>query len=176
MKSIMVVRLVTALLLVNTSSLNAGTVAYPFPVSSYIDLSHLYPFSLFLEVEEPYLDLIFDEELGRFKDSSTTLAVSSDIPSGESKLLEYQFQLTRNASICNRFGQEGEAYVEDIVDVHVDNQALDEGEYSEHFKFDKVDENGFAYGENELLLTGNQIDGSGLECQGEVILVVEIVL
>ncbi|WP_146153895.1 hypothetical protein [Photobacterium sanctipauli] len=158
-----------------TNGLMAKQIPHLFKVSTYIDKTDLYPYSLTLLAEPSSLYLEFNSQLGRFDDATTELIVNSNIPEVESAAFTYQVTLVTNESNCQRYS-ETEPVLVNVMDVYLDGQSMQEGVASSRQYLDEVDESGLRVGRNEILLRSQLIEERALGCSGEIMLEAELAL
>ncbi|MCW8336613.1 hypothetical protein [Vibrio paucivorans] len=168
--------LLAPLLLLNSYSVTAAMIGETFLVSTDIDRTQFYPFSVFLDIERPNLELNYNQQLSRFDDAETILTEGSNIPSEEATLFNYQLHVVRNTSICRSVFNEQEILLADIMSLMVDGEPIEEGEISPPYSFEHIDETGFVYGTNQLLLRSKEIEEDGVSCKGLVVLHTELMI
>ena len=143
------------------------------PVSTYIDKSKLYPYSLSINSDDFDLFVDFNEDINRFNDIYTQLHIDSNIPSKDSGLFSYQLMLSRNDSECTRYG-EVEVIIEDVMQIFLNGSEIEEGESTLPKLLIQEDENGFMVDSTELMLRSKEITNVGLKCRGEVAIIAEL--
>lgn len=146
------------------------------PVSTSIDKSKLYPYSLTVELPSSIFLLYFLTNENRFKDVTSSVFVTSTIPEDESAEFGYTLQLTENKSICRNIIGDTEKSISGIMNVFIDDNEIIEGESSPIKPLSELNEDGYRFGESSLLLRSDVIEEEGMECSGKVTLLAEVAL
>ena len=144
------------------------------PVSTYIDKTKIYPYSLNLEASPSSLLLHFNQSINRFDDADTKIIVSSDIPSEESTEFQYQLLLDKNESACRLIVANKDVVLDDVMQVFIDGNLIEEGDVSNAKPIDQENSDGYRFGESTLTLRSETIEEEGMECGGKVIIVAEL--
>ena len=155
---------------------NSAIKPQTLPVSSYIDKSKLYPYSLAVESHPSSFLLLYKQNEERFDDAVGTITVTSNIPAEESIEFRYALQLIENESRCEKIIGDTGKVVLNIMNVFIDGVEVEEGGVTSSNPLDKLNEDGYRYGESSVLLRSDTIDDGGLECAGSVVVIAEMAL
>lgn len=155
-------------------SVSSEIIKSTLPLSTYIDKSKLYPYSLSMEANPSKLILNYSENLNRFDDAVSYFFVNTNIPSQESILFHYQLTLLTNSSHCQPISSSGGEMLIDFMKVFIDGELLNEGDITSLKPLDSVDESGFRIGQNKVILRSDEINDVALTCNGEVSVLAEL--
>lgn len=145
-------------------------------VSTSLDKSKLYPYSLEVDFPSSTYLLYFLSHENKFKDVTVPIIVTSTIPEDESAEFGYTLQLTENNSTCKHIIGDTKESISDIMNVFIDDHEIVEGESSQINPLSELNEDGYRYGESSLLLRSDIIEEEGMECSGQVTLMAEVAI
>lgn len=155
-------------------SVSCEVIKNTLPVSTYIDKSKLYPYSLSMESNPSKLILNYSENLNRFNDSTSFLLVNTNIPAQESVLFYYRLNLLTNDSQCQEINSPDGTSLIDFMNVFIDGELINEGDITSLKPLDSIDESGFRIGQNQVLIRSDEINDVALKCNGEVSVLAEL--
>ena len=145
------------------------------PLSVTIDKSHLYSYTLSLDMQSNDLTLLFNKNLNRFQSEEVPVIVSTDIPNDKSGIgFEYTLSLISNESHCLR-PYDGSITQEGFISLKLDNVPLESGDILEGQPLNKLTE-GVLGSERVLELDSDIITAKGVKCDGQVRLEAELTL
>ncbi|HHC7130291.1 TPA: hypothetical protein ACN37W_004107 [Vibrio parahaemolyticus] len=158
--------------------LNAAQIGHTFELSTYILKNRLYDYSIELDADPNFVELVFDENDERFETTSVSLLAKTDIPSSEDGVgFEYTLSLLDNTSQCVSTIS-NETVNTDIVSLSIDTEALDFDSPVEGLPFNSTDELNNLLGTSTLFIHGNELANVDQvqKCQGNILIEVELTL
>ena len=155
------------------TSVVAAPVQKVLPLSTTINKSLLYPYTLSLNLEPDRLALQFDTTEKRFISKDIVVQVVTDIPNAESGFT-YQLSVIKNESQCYR------DYAADVVEQNFitllfDSAPFVNGDIVEALELE-AQSSGTLGAEHTLTLNSDVIDAEALMCSGSIMLEAELSL
>ncbi|BAJ02818.1 hypothetical protein SHVI106290_05275 [Shewanella violacea] len=119
--------------------------------------------------------LTFDQDNSKFNDERFDVVVKTDIP--KTKAFMYQVTLVKNISTCKPMSGSSAQKIENFMTLQLDGNAFTA-------PLNSVDVDSFQYSDNDnflwdkrvLIMSSDTIDKRGLNCSGEVTLVIGLSL
>ncbi|WP_322851309.1 hypothetical protein [Vibrio harveyi] len=154
----------------------AGNITKHFNVSTYIDRSKIYPYTLEVIPEEVNFLLEYSEEEKVFLDHDIQLNTVSDIPNSESSIgFGYNLNLLENNSVCRR-NSDNLVSQEGFINLLIDGNPFDQTQPASALLLSPSTESGSLTGQSVLTLKSQPIKETMLNCSGSIRIEAELAL
>ncbi len=156
------------LLLTSLTSAHAQQLTESFKVSTFIDKSKIYPYSIELQPEINDFILRYDESLRAFKNRDINLFIKTDIPNSEASLgFGYNLNLLENLSQC-RSSIDDSVTQEGFIRLFIDNVLFDESTPAADLKLSTSPDSETLSGQNRLTVSSLPIEQIMQICSGTI--------
>lgn len=155
---------------------NASVLERSFNVSTYIDKSKLYDYSLSLSANPEVFELKFDEDKKKFEQKTIEIRALTDIPASSIGIgFNYNLKLVRNESSCSNTIS-GIVTKEDFILLDVDGVAFNEDDLVKQLPIDNINEDDTLFGMVPLNVNSKRIFSKVQRCTGVIALSAELAL
>ncbi|WP_394141848.1 hypothetical protein [Vibrio chagasii] len=166
------------LLLLSVLSFNSfGYESYLFPVSTKINRSNLYDYSINVKLSDDFIVLKYDSENEVFQNGRFLSYVRTNIPTSSVDSFEYKYNISEFNSKCV-FNDSGDVYNNGFLDLYIDKIYYPDIGDIPNFEFNNINNTGYENSTNEFeLVTNKKIPSDEpLNCNGIITFNVELQL